>query len=259
MRKRTLFASIALIVHGAGAASAADLPAKAPPPEYVAPQFSWTGFYVGGNIGAVWANNTWDDTLFGLNFDNGNNARLIIGGEVGFNYQMGNFVVGVEGDFDWANNYNNDPTVVVPAAVPVIGGNTLQLQSDNNWIATAAARFGYAVDRALFYVKGGGGWVQHNSLTIVNWTTGASITGFNDNNSQSGWLVGGGIEWAAYYNWTVKIEYDYLGLGSRTITVPVTAPFLAGDTFSTGNRNVQEVKLGFNYLFNWGGPVVARY
>jgi hypothetical protein len=62
------------------------------------------------------------------------------------------------------------------------------------------------------------------------------------------------IEWAFARNWTVKFEYDYLGLGSRTIVVPAGAPFLLGDTFTLG-RNVQEAKVGINYLFNWGaGP-----
>ena len=59
-------------------------------------------------------------------------------------------------------------------------------------------------------------------------------------------------------NWTVKAEYDYLGLGNRTFVVPATAPFLAGDTFTSNNRNVQMVKIGVNYLFNWGAPA-TRY
>ena len=57
----------------------------------------------------------------------------------------------------------------------------------------------------------------------------------------------------------MKLEYDYLGLGNRTFFIPATAPFLAGDTFTSNNRNVQTVKVGFNYLFNWGAPVAARY
>jgi outer membrane immunogenic protein len=52
----------------------------------------------------------------------------------------------------------------------------------------------------------------------------------------------------------VKLEYDYLGLGNRTFVIPATATLLLGDTFTSGNRNVQMVKVGFNYLFNWGAP-----
>ena len=60
-------------------------------------------------------------------------------------------------------------------------------------------------------------------------------------------------------NWSVKVEYDYLALGNRTFSIPATAPFLAGDTFTANNRNVQMLKFGVNYLFNWGTPVAARY
>jgi outer membrane immunogenic protein len=100
------------------------------------------------------------------------------------------------------------------------------------------------------YGKAGGGRVGSDNLTITNTVTGASITGFI-NNTTSGWLVGGGIEWALAPNWSVKVEYDYLGLNSRTFTVPA-GTFLAGDTFSTSNPNVQMVKVGANYLFKYG-------
>ena len=101
------------------------------------------------------------------------------------------------------------------------------------------------------------------NFTITNLTTGVSFTcannfnGFNNNcgnNNNGGWLVGAGFEYAVTNNWTVKLEYDYLGLGNRTFIVPAGAPFLVGDTFTTNNRNVQMVKFGFNYLFNWGAP-----
>ena len=127
-----------------------------------------------------------------------------------------------------------------------------------------AARFGWAIDHLLLYGKAGGGWVGNNNLTVTNLTTGASFTCgtlalTNCGNNAGGWLVGGGFEYAFTNNWTLKFEYDYLGLGNRTFAIPATAPFLAGDTFVSNNRNVQMVKLGVNYLFNWGAPVAARY
>jgi outer membrane immunogenic protein len=81
-------------------------------------------------------------------------------------------------------------------------------------------------------------------------TTGASITGSNSN-TNSGWLLGAGVEWAFTNNWSVKLEYDYLGLNSRTFTVPAGPPFFANDTFTHSGRNIQMLKVGFNYLFNW--------
>jgi outer membrane immunogenic protein len=101
----------------------------------------------------------------------------------------------------------------------------------------------------LFYGKGGVGWVGNDDFTVTNLTTGASITASN-NNTNSGWLVGVGIEWAFAPNWSAKVEYNYLGLDDRTFTVPAGSPFLAGDTF-TQSRDIQMVKLGINYRFNW--------
>jgi outer membrane immunogenic protein len=233
---------------------AADLqmPTKAPPPP--PPVFSWTGFYLGGNLGGAWGHGTVTDTFNGINFGGTRNGVFIGGGQAGFNYQISNIVLGVEGDFGWAANNNNSSDGV---AVPALGGNIVQVTSNNRWLTTVAGRLGVAFDRVLFYGKGGGGWVGNNSFTVTNFTTGASISGGSSTNS--GWLAGVGLEWAFANNWTAKIEYDYLGLNSRSFTVPAGSPFLAGDTFNTGSNNVQTVKVGINYLFNWGTPVVARY
>jgi outer membrane immunogenic protein len=114
-----------------------------------------------------------------------------------------------------------------------------------------AARFGWAYDHWLLYGKAGGGWVGNNGFTVTNVTTGASVTGGGDR-SAGGFLVGVGSEYAFGNNWSAKIEYDYLGLGSRTFVVPAGAPFLVGDTFTRNHRNVQTLKVGINYLFNWG-------
>jgi outer membrane immunogenic protein len=203
-------------------------------------------------VGGAWAHGDITDSRFGLNFNGGNdNGEFIGGGQAGFNYQVSNFVIGVEGDFDWAANNNNNVVVVVP------GVGTLQASANDRWVTTVAARFGWAIDRWLVYGKAGGGWVGSDSFTITNVTTGASITGSN-NTTNSGWLVGGGVEWAFAGNWSGKIEYDFLGLNSRTFTVPAGL-ILAGDTFSTGNRNVQMLKFGINYRFGWDGRVTARY
>jgi len=220
------------------------------------PLFSWTGFYVGGNIGGAWSRNTWTDTILLTSFNNGgNNGAFIGGGQVGVNYQVNNFVIGAEWDFDWAANHNNGSGVVVP------GGDRIAVNVNDRWITTLAARFGVAVDHWLFYGKAGGGWVGNNGLTVTDLTTGFSFTcgtastlTTNCGRSTGGWLVGAGFEYAFANNWTVKLEYDYLGLGNRSFVIPAGAPFLAGDTFTTNNRNVQMVKVGFNYLFNWGAP-----
>jgi outer membrane immunogenic protein len=238
---------------------AADIAVKAPPPPPPPPVFSWTGFYVGGNVGGAWSNNRWTDSLFLTNFGNNNNGVFIGGGQIGGNYQIGQFVIGGEWDFDWAANNHNNTGIIIP------GVGNIVVTNNNRWITTVAARFGWAIDHWLLYGKAGGGWVGNNNLTISNLTTGVSFTcgtftSFtNCGNNTGGWLVGAGFEYAFTNNWTVKVEYDYLGLGNRTFFVPAASPFLAGDTFTSNNRNVQMVKVGFNYLFNWGAPAGTRY
>ena len=249
--KKVLLTGTALLMLASGSAMAADLSRAAPAPVYtkapMMPVFTWTGFYIGGNLGGAWAHRDVTDSLFGLNFSNGNNNNgvFIAGGQVGGNYQFNNFVVGVEGTFDWAANNNNTTTGI---AVP--GGNIIQVTSNNTWLSTLAGRFGVAFDRVLVYGKGGGAWIGNNSFTVTNVTTGASFTG-STSNTTTGWVVGAGVEWAFAPNWTVKAEYDFIGLGGRSFTIPAgsPAPFAAGDTFTTGSNNVQMATVGVNFLF----------
>ena len=256
-----LAAAAIAAMSGANVAVAADLGAPPPPPVkapvYVPPPFSWTGFYLGGNIGGAWAQHSVTDSYYGLAFDTGtSNGVFIGGGQVGFNYQAGWFVGGIEGDFDWAANNNNNSVGVI---LPVAPGDAIAVTSHNRWISTLAARLGVAANNWLFYGKVGGGWVGSNGFNVADLTTGSSIS--IGSNTRSGWLAGAGMEWAVTNHWTIKVEYNYLGLSSRSFIVPAGAPLptvLFGDTLS-GHRNVQEVKIGFNYLFNWGAPLAPPY
>jgi len=230
------------------AANAADLPRQEVPvsaPVHAVP-FSWTGFYLGGNIGGAWAHRTVTDTVHGLDFSTSRDGRFIGGGQVGLNYQFSSFVIGVEADFDWSVEDNKaSPGVLVPGVAGLVG-----VSSNDSWLTTVAARFGFAYDCLWLYGKAGSGWVGNKGFTVTNLTTGASITG--SNKSSNGLLLGGGVEWAFANNWTVKVEYDYLGLTNRSFVVPAGAPFLVGDTFNSTSRNMQMVKVGVNYLFNAG-------
>jgi outer membrane immunogenic protein len=259
MKFKALIASVAFFAFGTAVAEATDLPVNAVPPPLAPQVFGWTGVYIGANVGGAWANNNWTDTLLLTNFNNGNVGAFIGGGQIGGNYQIGPFVIGGEWDFDWASNENNN------GGAGTFPGGNITVTNNNRWITTVAARFGYAVDQWLFYGKAGGGWVGNNNLTVTNLTTGVSLTCGSTltncgNNTGGGWLVGAGAEWMFLPNWSVKFEYDYLGLGNRTFFIPGTAPFLAGDTFISNNqRNIAMVKIGINYLFNWGAPGAARY
>jgi outer membrane immunogenic protein len=235
-------------------ASAADLgPVRRPPPQapvaYVPPPpppFSWTGFYIGGNVGAAWTHGEVTDNS-GNGFSNSQQAVFAGGGQVGANYQWNWLVVGVEADFDWlANNHNSSNSFIGP------NGDAFQLSFNDRWMTTVAARVGVAFptfNNWLFYGKAGGGWVGVNNPTLTDVTTGNSIS-ISNSNSNSGLLVGGGIEWAFAPNWTAKIEYDKLFLDNRTFTV-AAGSVLPGDVITVFHRDVQIVTVGVNYLFNW--------
>ena len=165
------------------------------------------------------------------------------GGQVGFNYQMGSFVCGVEGTLDW-NSLNSTTGGIITAAGPAF-----QVAANTTWVSTAAARFGFAADRALFYGKAGGGWVGNNA-TVTNLATGASASTSNTN---SGWLLGAGVEYAFTPNWTAKVEYDYLGLSAWTAASPV-------GVFDAVNvkRQLNIVMGGINYKFGCRRPSLSE-
>jgi outer membrane immunogenic protein len=238
--KKFLLASAALIATAMSVpALAADLPVRKAAPVYVPPAYSWTGFYLGGNLGWIRSGSTITDVVTGASLETSGANGFMGGGQVGFNYQFNWFVLGIEGDFDATSLKRT--SAVVPTAI----GN-LQASASTPWVSSLAARFGFALDRFFFYGKAGVGWVQ-NDLTISNLTTGASVSANNTNN---GFLWGIGGEFAIDPNWSVKVEYDRLNLKTWTVVSPV-----AGDQI-TAQRNIDMVKLGFNYKFGYGA---ARY
>jgi len=152
--------ALALCVAATSAALAADLPAPAPipPPVYAPPVYNWTGFYIGGNIGADWSGlsgNNFSDTL-GSTFTAPTNVQFMGGGQVGVNYQFwSGVVIGAEVMFDWlASSANTQITATAP------DGTAAFMDTINNrWLTTATGRLGYAWDRVLLYGKAGGAWL----------------------------------------------------------------------------------------------------
>ena len=139
-----------------GAALAADMGRpvyKAPPAGALPVSYDWTGFYVGGHVGYGWADKSWTDA-FGLGTSHTADGFLG-GGQVGFNYQINQFVLGVEGDVSWAN-LKGDSTQVFGLAAPVTQG----FNSEVDWTATLTGRLGFAFDRWLVYGKGGAAWAE---------------------------------------------------------------------------------------------------
>ena len=183
--KKILLASVALFGF-AGAASAADLPVRSAPPAPIVaavPVFTWTGFYVGVNAGYGW--NTNDSiTVGGLRFDLDDDGGFVGGAQAGYNYQIGSFVVGLEGDIQYADFGGDD-------RFDFDGDGILDGDFNNSdWFGTVRARAGVAFDRALIYATGG----------------------FAFADDATGWTVGGGLEYAFTNNLSAKIEGLYVNL-----------------------------------------------
>jgi outer membrane immunogenic protein len=222
--KRFLLASTAMLALSGliGSAHAADLPRQmvTKAPTYVAPYYNWTGFYIGVNGGGGWGTSAWDTTG---SFDV---SGAMAGGTVGYNWQFGTWVVGLEGDIDWTNIKGST------ASAGCFSGNC---SSENTWLGTARGRLGYAFDRVMPYVTGGAafGDVQANQPGFTGMT-----------NTQLGWTVGAGVEFAIANNWTAKVEYLHYDLGSFNCGVACNG--FASDNVSF-NANV--VRGGVNFRF----------
>jgi outer membrane immunogenic protein len=220
MKKFVLVGAFALLA--GGQALAADLPPPvAPPPRapaaYMpapAPYYNWTGIYVGINGGYNFGTYS-PNAPFTSTSLNG----FLIGGTLGGNYQIGQFVVGLEGDGDYDSINNTTPF-----------GATYK----SNWLATVRGRAGYAWDRVLFYGTGGAAFapVAHGGAPA-----------FTGNTTMTGWTVGGGIEYAFLPNWTAKAEYLYINFPSQNLSLPA---------LNLGFKTTDNVvRAGVNYKFSW--------
>lgn len=241
MRNKLLSATI-LLALGTPALSA-DLPspmsAKAPA-VVPAPIFSWTGFYVGAFGGGGW--NTWtgsDPTNPAGGTSSVNGSGGIAGGQIGGNYQINNFVVGLEGSYAWSN-------IGVTTNGPFAGGAGFTLTLKNDYIATVAGRLGVAVNNVLIYGKGGAAFTR-DKYDANNGLAGALAGSASGSFDRTGWLAGAGIEWMFVPNWSVKAEYDYMGFGSITEQPTTTGNLMA--TPAAVKLDIQTATVGVNYHF----------
>lgn len=263
--RKLAWGSVALLALTAATAMAADVsPPPSPPPVYrppvIAPAFSWSGCYVGGNIGGGWANTHAYDTngvITGvagapvLNGDLGSQTAsgVIGGGQIGCDYQINQLVLGVQGMLD-ASGMN------ASTAQP---GGLFTTDTSIPWFGTLTARAGLAVlPTGLLYVKGGGAWMRDNFSATVT-PTGAALLGApvgvaaNVGFNASGWTVGGGFEWAFANAWSAFAEYDYLDFGTPTVNFNSPGTLLP-TAFPLGVRqNVSVFMVGLNARFGPNG------
>jgi outer membrane immunogenic protein len=216
--KRLAYAALALLALS-GAAWSADLPPgpyyKAP--AYLPPVYNWTGFYIGANGGGGFGYSKWDTT------SSFNPTGGVVGGTLGYNYQIGAAVLGVEGDIDWAGLSGS-----------TTGGCPAGCKTSDSWLSTIRGRLGYAADRFMPYITGGGAFGNIQASTPG--LGGASTT-------NAGWTVGAGLEFAVAPRWTLKAEYLYVDLGKFNCGVGCGAP-VDNVSFSTNL-----IRGGFNYRF----------
>jgi outer membrane immunogenic protein len=247
--KKVLLVTASLIALGAAApALAADLAARpyTKAPAYVAAVYDWSGFYIGANGGWGSSRNSWDSVLpFVVGSEGSHDATGgTIGGQVGYRWQAGTWVFGVEAQGNWADfKGSNASTLFGPGFV----NNT---KTDAFGLFTG--QVGYAANNFLLYVKGGAA-VTSNTYRI-NTGTGALFATTSDDTRWGG-TIGVGAEYAFAPNWSVGVEYDHLFMQDKTYNFTNGVGALVGQ--DRIRQDVDLVTARLNYKF--GGPVVARY
>jgi outer membrane immunogenic protein len=272
---KKLAVAFAALTISSMSASAADMAVKARPPLAVDPAYNWSGFYIGVNAGYGWNNSqniavsgsplilvsqpaTVPFTIPGLKPEG-----WLAGGQIGWNYQVGRIVWGIEADFQGAD-ITNTRNIDLPAVGPLVRTSATE---KIDFFGTVRGRVGFtATDRFLIYATGGLAYANVEDSANINEFFNAPVPGRQFRASASdiryGWTVGGGLEWAFARNWSVKGEYLYYDLGSRpTLVGPQTNPANGIDfaTYSGFHTRGSIARAGLNYKFDWAGPVVARY
>ena len=237
--KRSVFLALAASVVFAHAAAAADLggaPQRRPihnQPLTHEPAFSWTGLYIGANLGYGWSDADWQFAGAGIS-TNHTGTGALLGGQIGYNMQVRQFVFGAEADLSsaWL-----DGSALCP-------GGAFNCGHSYNWLASVRGRAGATVNgnRTLLYGTAGVAWADVD-YTAKNVVTGANFgTGFSD--MHLGWVAGAGAEHALTPRLSARVEYLYYGFDQAT--APTGA---LGGTPAALDLSTQTVRFGLNYKF----------
>jgi outer membrane immunogenic protein len=253
-----LFAAVSTIAM-TQSASAADLSTKAP--AYIAPvaAYHWTGFYAGGHAGAGWGSDgsqSMADPAAGVvlgGFDPvtfGSSAKVgAVGGfQFGYNWQVApTWLLGVEGDFSFTSLKNSNSKAPLTAGVgSVVIGSSLSMSANVEWLSSIRGRVGYIWDNNLLYLTGGAAWKNTDfSSRLVALAPFVSQTNFNQ--TQGGWVLGGGIDHMLTANWILGAEYLFYQFGTERAGAPFTPTGLP--IAYTWKDNVQAVRARLSYKF----------
>ena len=241
--KKFLLATVALVAVGAALpARAADFGARTPyyskAPAYMPPIYNWTGFYIGGHIGGAFSS---DNNFSGLTTGNTGNGRFLGGVQAGADWQfVPNWVLGAQAQYSWLNGN-------VGAVFP--GG--FAYTNNQRGLGSVTGRIGYTWGPGLVYIKGGYAFSDNSERVTLG---GVPIAFATSGNRSNGYTIGAGLEYMFAPNWSAVAEYQYYNFGNSNFIAP--AALVPLGRFTTDDH---VVKVGVNYRFNWGSPVVARY
>jgi opacity protein-like surface antigen len=231
---------------------------------------NWTGLYAGGWFGAGFGSSRMQ--FLGDGWVTPRIAGPVGGGQVGYNWQLGPYIAGLEGDVGAANIHGartcgGNTGVNAVGLVTAFSPFFLNCENDLQWTASFGGRLGFAWDRTLFYIKAGGAWTSEkltvgciigpnnglpgNARACLNQVA-VLTNGSTASDDRFGLMAGWGTEFALTGNWTAKAEYVYMAFGNDTVRT-------TDGTLLKVNTNVSEVKVGVNYYFNAAAPVVTRY
>jgi outer membrane immunogenic protein len=266
--RKLLLSAVALAAF-TGAALAADLPSRKEAPVYTpTPALTWEGFYVGGDLGGAWTTDNLSETSFfpvlvpSIGYASMGSGGIAGGVHVGYNWQTGALVYGLETDFILADVNKNSGCLIGVATSPVPGSCFTQFPfgpygftSQLPWEGTLRARVGYAMmDKLLVYATGGLAYAGYNT----NYWSYAGKQSFNQ--TPVGFAVGGGFEYALTANWIARLQYLYSDFGTVSTGALNLGP---NDFFWNGyqehhNISLNTVLVGLSYKFG-AAPVLAKY
>ncbi|HWV51133.1 outer membrane protein [Pseudorhodoplanes sp.] len=233
-----------------GTASAADIASPVYKAPVAAPAYSWTGFYIGGHVGYGWGEAAATPTgIVGLIADpfRFNTNGFMGGATVGYNYQYGNIVIGTEGEIAWSDIDGSGGGNLLFG----LGGSTLTGTYQNKWNANVSTRIGVAFNTVLVYGKAGVAWANNDYSVTASIPAAPFAYASTISETETGWIVGGGVEWAFAGNWTMKIEGTYMDFGqkNRAFTPVPIVPGFALPVNADIDSHISTIKFGVNYRF----------
>ncbi len=211
--------------------------------------YNWTGFYVGGQFGGGWGTSQTTNVTATPSEPAGSvDSPIDLGGALGgfyagYNYQMNQYLFGIDGDFSWSG-VDGDST-----DIGITNGHTLSHHSYMDWLTSVTGRVGYTSNNWLLFAKGGWAWAQFHGTT--NNTLGAvNFGGGSSSEVRDGWTVGAGLEYAVTSHVTLKVEYDYVGFATASYSsTDVSATGVVTTPAKTTTSSLSVFKAGGAYKF----------